>query len=179
MEKPALFTMGKITGVHGLKGNLKVWSFAKSIETFSPGSKVFIKSPKESKKTFTILKALPQKKGILLLLKGIDNRNLAQNLVGSEIFMEKNQLLELEEDTWYWQDLIGLDVIDNTKGFIGRVKEIFPTKAHDILVVMDKEQETLVPMHKHFVESIDDIKIDEIKIDAIKKVIKVNLPEDF
>ena len=64
-------------------------------------------------------------------------------------------LPEPEEDTWYWQDLLGLDVFDHKKGFIGKITDIFPTGANDMLVVMDKTRETLIPMHKHFVEAID------------------------
>jgi 16S rRNA processing protein RimM len=168
-DKAESFTIGKITGVHGLNGNLKVWSFAHSIATFSPGREVLLKTKKESGKAFNILKALPHKKGILLTLEGIDNRTLAESVVGSEIVISRDQLPEPEEDTWYWEDLINLDVFDLTKGFIGKVKEVFPTGAHDILVVKDNDNETLVPMHKNFVKSID----------AKQKAIEVTLPPDY
>jgi len=118
MNKAASFTIGRVTGVHGLNGNLKVWSFAESVDTFYPGKIVLLKSEEALEsmgKPYTILKA----------------------------------------DTWYWQDLLGLDVFDHQKGFIGKITDIFPTGANDMLVVMDKTRETLVPMHKHFVESID------------------------
>jgi len=167
MDKTSLFTIGKVTGVHGLNGNLKVWSFAHSNDTFSPDRQVLLQIKNELSQPFNILKALPHKKGILLSLEGIDNKTLAENFIGSEILIARDQLPEPEGDTWYWQDLIGLDVFDNKKGFIGRVKEIFSTGAHDILVVMDKNNETLVPMHKQFVKSID------------AKAIEVTLPEDF
>jgi 16S rRNA processing protein RimM len=164
-----VFTIGKITGVHGLKGNLKVWSFAHSIKSFTPGKKVFLKSGEKPGRPYCILKVLPRKKGFLLALEGIDSRNLALDFVGYDILIDRDQLPELEKDSWYWQDLIGLDVFDHEKGFIGRVKEIFPTGAHDILVVMSNNKETLVPMHKHFVKSID----------KKKKAIMVNMPEDY
>ncbi len=167
MDKTSLFTIGKVTGVHGLNGNLKVWSFADSIDTFSPGRKVLLQTKKDLSQPFDILKALPHKKGILLSLKGIDSRTLAENLVGSDILINRDQLPEPEEGTWYWQDLLGLDVFDATKGFIGKVKEVFPTAAHNILVVVDNKNETLVPMHKHFIKSID------------AEAIQVNLPEDL
>ena len=169
MEKTASFTIGKVTGVHGLNGNLKVWSFAHSIESFTPGSKVFLKPAEKEGESFNILKVMPHKKGFLLSLEGIDNRNLAEDFVGSEIIIDRDQLPELQDDNWYWQDLIGLDVFDHAKGFIGKVKEIFPTGAHDILVVIDNNNETLVPMHKHFIKSID----------TKKKAIKISLPEEY
>ena len=169
MNKTTSFTIGKVTGVHGLNGNLKGWFFAESVNTFCPGIIVLLKSEEEDGERFTIIKALSYKKGIILSLKGIDTRNLAEDLIGKEIFINRNQLPEPEEDTWYWQDLLGLGVIDHKKGFIGRITDIFPTGANDVLVVTDKDQETLVPMHKHFVESVD----------LEKNILQTKLPEDY
>jgi 16S rRNA processing protein RimM len=170
MDKFSSFTIGKVTGVHGLNGNLKVWSFANSVDTFCPGKSVLLKAEeKEQGKLFVILSAQPHKKGVLLSLKGIDSIELAQGLVGKEILIDRDQLPEPEEDTWYWEDLMGLDVVDDQKGFIGRITNIFPTGANDVLVVTDKDIETLVPMHKHFVKSVD----------IGKKTMRTTLPEDY
>ena len=169
MNKDTSFTIGKVTGVHGLNGNLKVWSFAESVNTFCPGISVLLKSDEELGETFTILQALPHKKGVILSLKGIDSRNLAEDLIGKMILIDRDQLPEPEKDTWYWQDLLGLDVVDHQKGFIGKITDIFPTGANDILVVTDKDKEALVPMHKHFVELVD----------IEKKTLLTTLPEDY
>ena len=172
MSKATSFTIGKVTGVHGLNGNLKVWSFAQSIDTFSPGRSVLLKSEEDLGKLYTILAAQAHKKGVLLSLAGVDSRNLAEDLVGKKILIDRDQLPEAEKDTWYWQDLLGLDVFDRQKGFIGKITDIFPTGANDMLVVTDKTNdksgETLVPMHKHFVESVD----------IEKNRITTTLPED-
>lgn len=172
MDKTDSFTIGKVTGVHGLNGNLKVWSYAQSIDTFSPGRSVLLKSEEDPGQFFTIAQATAHKKGVLLSLLGVDSRNLAQDLIGKEILIDRDQLPEPEEGTWYWQDLLGLDVFDHQKGFIGKITEIFPTGANDMLVVTDKTtgktKETLVPMHKHFVKSID----------IEKNSIITTLPED-
>ena len=169
MDKDTSFTIGKVTGVHGLNGNLKVWSFAESVNTFCPGISVLLKSDEGLGETFTILQALPHKKGVILSLEGIDSRNLAEDLIGKMIFIDRDQLPEPEKDAWYWQDLLGLDVVDHQKGFIGKITDIFPTGANDVLVVTDKDKETLVPMHKNFVESVD----------IEKKTLLTTLPEDY
>jgi len=169
MNKAASFTIGKVTGVHGLNGNLKVWSFADSIDTFSPGRSVLLKTEDEEGKPYKIIKASPHKKGILLFLEGVDNRSLAEDLVGKEILIDREQLSEPEEDTWFWQDLLGLDVFDHQKGFLGQITNIFPTGANDVLVVTDKTRETLIPMHKHFVASVD----------IENKTVRTTLPEDY
>lgn len=169
MDKTASFTIGKVTGVHGLGGTLKVWSFAESIETFCSGRRVLLKSDGQEGTYYTIVKVLPQKKGVLLFLEGVDTRTLAEALVGKEILIDRDQLPEPDDDTWYWQDLLGLDVVDHQKGFIGKITDIFPTGANDILVVTDGAGETLVPMHKHFVASVD----------IEKKTVRTTLPEDY
>ena len=169
MNKASSFTIGKVTGVHGLGGNLKVWSFAESINTFCPGTNIFLKSEEGLSEPVAILKASAHGKGVLLSLEGINTRELAQDLVGNKILIDRSQLPEPAEDTWYWQDLLGLDVFDHEKGFIGKITDIFPTGANDVLVVTEKDRETLVPMHKHFVESVD----------IEKRTVRITLPEDY
>jgi 16S rRNA processing protein RimM len=155
MDRGDSFTIGRVTGVHGLNGNLKVWSFAHSPDTFSPGRSVLLQSDEGHGNAYTIVQALPHKKGILLTLEGVDTRELAENLKGQEILMDRDQLPEPEAGTWFWQDLLGLDVKDHERGCIGKITDIFPTGANDVLVVTGETGETLVPMHRNFVASVD------------------------
>ena len=158
MNEDSLLTIGKITGVHGLKGNLKVWSFAESVDTFGKGRQIQLKSEDEEKgKIYTILTSSARKKGVLISLAHVDNVNLAEQLIGKEILIRKDQLPEMEEDVWYWEDLYGLTVLDTVQGKLGTIERIFPTNANDMLVVTDgnKKSEILIPMHEHFIESVD------------------------
>lgn len=160
MSQEDLLVIGKITGVHGLKGNLKVWSFAQSVDTFGRGRQIWLKAEQEEQgKSFTILHSSARNKGVLICLDKVDTVNLAEELIGREILISKDQLPEIDEDTWYWQDLYGMTVIDHVLGELGTIDRIFPTNAHDILVVTDKkssgESEILIPMHDHFIESVD------------------------
>lgn len=168
METADLFTIGKVTGIHGLGGNLKIWSFAESIDTFKPGTIVLLSS-KEGQKPYPIKRAWAYKKGILLDLEGIDSREAAMEVVGNQIQIQRHLLAEPDEDTWYWQDLLGLTVMDQNQTDIGRITDIFPTGAHDILVVMLGNKETLIPMHRQFVESID----------LKQQIVTVRLPEGY
>lgn len=170
--------IGKITGVHGLAGNLKVWSFAESLDTFSKGRQVHLRDEGADTGTdYTIIGASASKKGIRLSLEGITTREASDDLVGKEILMNKTQLPDLEPDTWYWEDLCGLGVIDRDLGHIGTIERLFSTGADDILVVKtDTDQavqstnlEVLIPMNRHFV--------DEVDIDA--GTVKTTLPEGF
>jgi 16S rRNA processing protein RimM len=174
MEQTASFTIGRVTGVHGLNGNLKVWSYAQSADTFCSGKIVLLQMKEEQDREFKILSAKAHQKGILLLLEGVDNRDSAQTLVGCDILISRDQLPEPEEDSWYWQDLLGLDVHDDYKGDLGQVTDIFPTGANDVLVVTrtgrdGSTKETLIPMHRHFVTAVD---LDD-------HILRTRLPEDY
>ncbi|MCG8616418.1 MAG: ribosome maturation factor RimM, partial [Desulfobacterales bacterium] len=153
-------TIGKVTGVHGLAGNLKIWSFADTPETYGKGREVRLRkegSTESPGKTLVIMKAAPRKKGLLLTLKGVSTREAAEDLVGWEILMHKDQLPELDDDTWYWEDLIGLTVTDRNLGELGIIDHLFDTAAHEILVVKSASNsvEIMIPLDDHFVEDVD------------------------
>ncbi|WP_020586849.1 ribosome maturation factor RimM [Desulfobacter curvatus] len=169
-------TIGKVTGVHGLKGNLKVWSWAQSPDTFTQGLVVVLKNEDASPGTgreYVITQTGRYKKGVLLTLDGVNTREASEALVGKLVLVDKTNLPDLDEDTWYWEDLIGLTVVDTNEGELGKVEQLFPTGADDILVVTDKtsqgKQEVLIPMNAAFVK--------EINLDT--RMITTELPEGF
>ncbi|NWH04195.1 ribosome maturation factor RimM [Desulfobacter latus] len=169
-------TIGKVTGVHGLGGNLKVWSWAQSPDTFTQGLVVVLKNdedPLDPGRKYVITRTGRYKKGVLLTLDGVTTRDASEALVGKLVLVDKNNLPDLDEETWYWQDLIGLTVVDTCDGELGKVEQLFPTGADDILVVTDKtpqgKQEVLIPMNAVFVK--------DVNLDT--GVITTELPEGF
>lgn len=169
-------TIGKVTGVHGLGGNLKVWSWAQSPDTFTQGLTVVLRNEDETLdpgREYVIIRTGRYKKGVLLTLEGVTTREASEALVGKLVLVNKTNLPDLDEDTWYWEDLIGLTVVDTCEGELGKVDQLFPTGADDILVVTDKtpqgKQEVLIPMNAVFVK--------DINLDT--GVITTDLPEGF
>ena len=169
MEKKTLFTIGKVTGVHGLKGYLKVYSFAESISTFAHGLKVFIKDINDPNgNLYEILNSFPYKKGLALLLKGVINRNIGKTFIGKEILINRDDLPEInEENTWFWEDLIGLCVLDLKLGYIGKIDSIIATGSNDVFIVKNNKKERLVPCIASVVR----------KVDIYNNEMKVELPE--
>lgn len=171
MEKKGLLLIGKVVGVHGLKGNIKVYSYAESLSVFKPGSQLVLKTVGGGKKLYTVNWVKPHSKTILLSLKEVENRDLAEALVGSELFIERASLPELEDGTYYWFDIIGLSVFTVEGEYIGSVDSVFPTGSNDVFVVKDPERgssyEKLIPVLGSVV----------ISIDLEKKTMQVDLPE--
>jgi len=161
--------IGKIVEPHGIQGAVKVYSYAESFSVFKTGITILVKNPDDlTVKDYRVKWSAPHSRFVLLLFEGIDSRVPADNLKGFELFINKADLPELEKDTYYWNDIIGLLVYASDDNYIGRVESIIQTGANDIYVVKDeKNNEVLIPA----IESV------VLNIDVIQKIMKVNLPE--
>ncbi len=168
-DKSNFLLVGKIVGVHGLKGNLKVHTYSDSIDIFEKDSCIFVQKQGLSKKSYKISQAKPYKKGILLTLEGVDDRFSSEAITGAELFIDKCILPELEENTYYWHDLIGLKVFNAENEYVGSIKSVIETGSNDVYVVKndDTGKETLIPALKSVIRLID----------FHDKTMEVDLPE--
>ena len=166
METVDLLIMGHVTGVHGLKGYIKVKSHAGSNETFDDGARLFVGHSVDQGNWYTIVKTSSHKKGLRVLLADVDV-NVAQTLVGMDIFIPRADLPDLDEGTYYWNDLIGITVTDIHQGLLGTIEHVMATGSNDVFVVTGGKREVLVPCLSHVVLSVD----------VEKQTMTVDLPE--
>ena len=80
----------------------------------------------------------------LAQLGGIDDRDAAAALIGTELFIDRQWLETTAEDTFCWTDLIGLQVVNQTKLVLGKVSNVLETGTNDVLQVTG-ERERLIP----------------------------------
>ncbi len=157
-NKSDLIPIGKVIGVHGVKGILKVISYSESPFVFKPESSILLKSSDEHEVFHEVEWIKPYKRVFLLCLKEITNCTIAEELIGAEFFIEKVNLPELEDGTYYWTDLIGLSVFakeDSAEIFIGRIESIIPTGSNDVYVVKNGDKEILIPALESVIISVD------------------------
>ncbi|MGE0084553.1 MAG: ribosome maturation factor RimM [Desulfococcaceae bacterium] len=155
MSKNKHILIGRIVGVHGIKGCLRICSYAESDVFFAEGSSVLLKNSSAEICSHTIRQSAPYKLGLLLHLDGIEDRDMAESLVGSGLFIERSALPQPEEGSYYWHDLIGISVFDAESGFLGKLTAVMPTGSNDVYVVKDGKKETLVPALVSVVTGID------------------------
>jgi len=165
--KKGLILIGRIVGAHGVNGNCKIRSYAESLTVFQPGSDILIATTSGRKNVYEINWAKPHSKVDLLSLKGVTTRNQAQALIGSELFIEKTQLSKPDDGSYYWHDLIGLEVFSTDNNYLGRLHSIIQTGSNDVYVVKKEENEILIPALESVVHTID----------LEKKRMRVELPE--
>jgi len=159
MTRTTWFRLGQIVGVHGLRGLVKVRSDAESVDSFRAAARVRIGETAQASAGFFVRRATPQKHHVLLALEGVTGADQAEKLRGLFVFVARDDLPPLAEDEYYWEDLLGLPVVDEAGRPVGRLWQIMDTGAHPVLVVRpdpDSEAgEVLIPLIDRFVPEID------------------------
>ncbi len=136
--------MGHIAGVYGVKGWLKIHSHTAprdNILNYNPWLLSFEGGAWEARE---VLAGRRQGKGIVARIAGVDDRDQARLLIGTQIAIKRDQLAPLPEGEYYWHELIGLKVVNLQDIELGCVDHLFETGANDVLVVKG-ERERLIP----------------------------------
>jgi len=127
-------TLGKVGAVYGIKGWLKIHSFTDDQEAILDYFPWSLKLGNKIR-SVDITDWRKHNNGLIVKVAGIDDRDDAQALVGSEVFVNQEALPELPDGEFYWRDLIGMNVV-TTKGYdLGAVSDLMETGANDVLVV--------------------------------------------
>ncbi len=135
--------MGRVAGLYGIKGWVKVFS-----ET-EPRDNILEYSPWYLKVSGKWQEMEPAEgrihgNGVVARLEGYSDRDQAARLVGAEIAIHRDQLPEIGEGEYYWSDLIGLKVVNTAGVELGQVDHLLETGANDVLIVKG-ERERLIP----------------------------------
>lgn len=143
MSEQHLINVGKISGVFGIKGWLKVFSFTDNREDILGYTPWVLKKGSETK-VFNVLDGMLQGKTVVAHLKGVNDRDQAATFMGWDIFITPEQLPKAVEGEYYWSDLIGLKVETNQGVQIGVIDSLLETGANDVLIIKG-DRERAVP----------------------------------
>ena len=152
--------LGKVGAVYGIKGWLRIHSFTDETDAILDYFPWSLKLGNNTR-TVDVTDWRKHNKGLVVKVAGIDDRDDAQALVGSEILTNESALPELSKGDYYWRDLIGMAVV-TTKGYdLGVVSDMLETGANDVLVVKANlndgfsKKERLIPyLFEEVVESV-------------------------
>ena len=160
--------IGKITGVFGVNGWVKVFSDTSPRENIVNYSPWLLEKGREQR-LLKVIDGRIQGKGIVARLETIERCEQAESLCGWTISIARSQLPEPEKDEYYWSDLIGLAVVTTTGVSLGVVDHLLETGANDVLVVQG-DSERLIPFIQGSVLK---------KIDLVAGLIEVDWDPDF
>lgn len=142
---------GKIVNTHGIKGEVKIYSYTDNPSNILKLKKVYIENIEYQVERIRLASNM-----FILKLKGIDRIEDTVSIKNKEIYREvlKKELESKEE--FFVRDLIGLDVVDEEENKIGILSDVINTGANDIYIVKKEDaKELLLPAIKQVIKNID------------------------
>jgi len=135
--------MAVIGAAHGIKGELRVKTFTGDPLALADYGPLFAKDGR----AFRIIDIRPANTVVVVRFKGVSDRNAAEALAGTELFVDRSMLPDDgEEDEFYHADLVGLEVRDDTGAAIGKVVAVHNFGGGDILdVTLAGRKGVLIP----------------------------------
>ncbi len=144
MTGPELVTAGKVVGLFGVRGWIKVHSYTRPRDAILNYKPWWIRGP-EGWMRVDLEDGRVQGKGIVALLRGYSDRDRARGLIGADIAVEMSRLPPLKEGEYYWAQLEGLRVVNLEGQVLGAVSHLFETGANDVMVVTSGPELTAGP----------------------------------
>ena len=140
MTAQARVSLGRVSGVHGVRGWLKVYSYTRPIDNVLDYPRWFIGG-----EPFELDQGRAHGPGLIALMKGLADRDAAAALIGKDIEVLRSELPALDEGEVYWADLIGLRVVGLEDEAFGQIAGLMETGANDVMVVDVGGLEELIP----------------------------------
>lgn len=150
-----MILLGRITGAHGIKGDVIVHSFAATPEDI--GSYGPLSDQSGARKFRLRVLRMTPKGAIIARVTGVTDRNAAEALKGTDLYVARDSLPKPDEGEFYYADLIGLAAIAPDGARIGQIVGVLNFGAGDLLEIKlpDHKDTELVPFNDEFVPTVD------------------------
>lgn len=152
-DAPKRICLGVITGAHGIQGAVRIKSFAsvaRDIGKFGPLSDA------DGARIFEVRIQSDTPKGLIARIGGIDDRNQAEALKGTELYVARGALPDEDEDEYYYTDLIGLAAYGTDGNKLGVVKTMNNFGAGEVMEIeLEAGGSAMIPFTKSAVPLVD------------------------
>lgn len=166
MNIDACFELGYVIKIHGLKGGISILIDADQPERYRNLESVFVEIDQKLIPFFIETLSLKGDKAFVKF-EDIDSAEEAESLKGARLFLPLELLPPLKGNHFYFHEIINYSVTDTSTGAIGEVKDVFETTTQNLLSVIYKEKEILIPINDEVITNID----------RQQKILTVTLPE--
>jgi len=133
MSKNAHICLGAVAGVHGVRGAVRIKCFTEDPLDISSYGELL---SEDGSRAFTLKNVRPSKGDqVIAKIEGIDDRDIASALKGTRLYVTRDKLPDLEEETWYHADLIGLRAELTDGSDFGEVTALHNFGAGDLIEI--------------------------------------------
>ncbi len=156
-DETAWVCVAAIATAHGVRGALKLRCFTEQPEDIAAYGPLFDRRGQRLFEAIAIVGSV--KGGVIVKVDGIDDRNAAEALRGTELFVPRSALPPPGDDEFYYQDLEGLMAVDIRGERLGVVRQVANYGAGDLIEIAGDNGETLfLPFDKATVPAIEPVR---------------------
>jgi 16S rRNA processing protein RimM len=166
MQKEECFYLGKIVRTHGVKGDVMILLDADDPQRYKKMKSIFVETDGELT-SFNIKQVSIQNDIAKVHIEGVDDMTRAEEFIRCEVYMSLAFLPKLDENKFYFHEIINFKVIDKTMGEIGIFEKVVDIPQQTIGQIKNGNKEILVPMIPQFIE----------RVDRNEKILYLDLPE--
>jgi len=146
--------MGRVVAPYAVKGWIKLQTYTEYLDSLLD-YEVWRLGRNGNWRDYRLLDGKVHGQTLLASLEGVGDRTAAEALMGLDVAVLRQEMPEAEEDEYYWDDLVGLDVVNLAGETLGRVAGLLETGANDVLQVRDGDRERLIPFVEAVVKEVD------------------------
>ncbi len=158
MQKTECFYLGRIVGKFSFKGEVLIKLDTDYPEDYLEKESFFI-DINEDLIPFFVERSNLQKSNLLRVkFEDIDTEIDAEGILDKNIYLPLNELPELEENQFYFHEIIGFTVYDKTHGKLGILKAVNDSTAQALFIIAHPKGDILVPVTDPFIDHIDKVK---------------------
>jgi 16S rRNA processing protein RimM len=150
-----LITIGKVSKPFGVKGEMKIEPMTDFPERFKDLRRVYLVSP-AGKEIVCAVQTVRYAGGVpYLLFGGYDSPEQARTLNGWLVKVPEEEAVPLPEGSYYWFELIGMEVFSEGGDKLGTIVDIFETGSNDVYVVKRGRKEIYIPATQEVIRQVD------------------------
>lgn len=154
MEK--YLEIGVVTSPHGVRGEVKVFPTTDDAGRFRLLDEVLLREGGDGLVSHKVENVKFFKNMVILKLSGVDSMDEAEKIRGREILIPREEGVPLEENEYYFADMIGMKVFSEEGELLGELRDILQTGANDVYVVQSEQHgEVLIPAIKDCIISVN------------------------
>ena len=176
MRKEDCFFFARIFNKFSFKGEVLARPDTDNLEDFLELESVFIDMNGTLVPFFIERMRLHKQQYLRFKFEEVDDEATADTLMKRDIYLPLSILPDLEEDQFYYHEIIGFKVIDKNHGTLGILKEVNDAGMQPVFVITAGDKEVLIPLHDDFIERLDRDK-NEIHLNAPEGLIDLYLSE--
>ena len=154
-SRQRMLTVGRLHGAFGVRGEVKLESFTDPLRSIARYQPWILRDARGIERACEGVRVREGGKGLIATMPGIEDKDAADALRGTEVLVPRSALPPPAEGEFYWVDLEGLRVVNVEGTDFGIVSHLFSTGANDVLVAQG-ERERMIPfVLPDYIRSVD------------------------